>query len=60
MSKMQKLELICEECGFETDHLEIHKTVLLCNDCAEANKRRQRFLDEEEEWNRGVDQKDAE
>lgn len=60
MSTQIKLELTCECCGFETKELEIVKNFMLhCPECTAAEKRRDRFREEEEEWNRGVDQKDA-
>lgn len=55
-----KLKLICECCGCEMPQLEIVKKYFMyCDECVIADKRRQRFLDEEEEWNRGVDQQDT-
>lgn len=49
-NKSFKLELVCEECGFETAQLEIHKHMVYCKECAEAKRRRERFLREEKEW----------
>lgn len=55
-----KFEFVCESCGYEAHELEIQKNKLMwCKECAEAEKRRERFRREEEEWNRGVDQKDT-
>jgi hypothetical protein len=53
MSKqnLTKLVLVCEECGCETTQLEIRKHLMYCKECAEAKKRRERFLREEKEWN---------
>lgn len=59
-SNPNKLRLICEVCGFESEQLEIRKRFLYCKECAEAKDRRDRFLREEEEWNRGLGQKDIE
>jgi hypothetical protein len=44
------LILNCEECGVETKTLSTVDGLLCCKDCAEANDRRARFLQEEEEW----------
>jgi hypothetical protein len=55
-----KTELFCEECGYQSETLTIvKKFFLVCKDCVEAIERRARFLREEKDWNRGVDQKDT-
>lgn len=62
MAKQQtfnKLVLVCEVCGCETEQLTIKKRVLYCNLCAEAKERRDRFKREEAEWNRAVSPKDT-
>jgi hypothetical protein len=59
MDKPKKPEFFCEECGFQSDQLyTVKKHFLFCKDCAEAHKRRERFKKEEDEWNRGVGQKE--
>lgn len=61
MPAQVKLKLVCECCGFETPQLEIIKKHLMyCNECSQAEKRRERFRQEEKEWNKGVDQKETE
>lgn len=56
-----KMELFCEECGYQSETLTVVKKLfLVCKDCIEAINRRARFLREEKEWNRGVGQKDTE
>lgn len=59
-SSTPKLELVCELCGCEAIELEVVKKFFLyCKECAEAEKRRERFKREEEEWNRGGAQKET-
>lgn len=52
MSKVQgpKLELICEECGIQTEYLEIEGYVFYCNECMDAVKRRARLRQADLEW----------
>lgn len=56
ISNCSKLKLICEECGFKNQQLNIKKRSLYCNECLEAKERRDRLIQSEKEWNRGVDQ----
>jgi len=52
MKKVQvpKLELVCEECGFQTEYLEIQGYVFYCGECMEAVKRRARLKQADLEW----------
>lgn len=50
--KSDKPKFVCESCGFGTNHLISYKGFLFCKECEEAEKRRDRFLREEEEWNK--------
>lgn len=55
MKKIQfaKLELVCEECGCQTEYLEIHKTIMYCKECADARRRRERLKKADREWEQG-------
>lgn len=52
MKKVQltKLELVCEECGFQTEQLEVRKHIMYCNECADAQRRRERLKKADKEW----------
>lgn len=50
--KLTHLEMVCEPCGELTTQFEITDDgQLFCRDCVDAEKRRARFRNEEEEWN---------
>lgn len=49
---IRKLELICEDCGFQTSKILIHKNMFYCKECLEAEERRDRFLKEDGKWNK--------
>lgn len=44
--------MICLECGQTPRELLNIDGLYYCTECHEANERRQRFKDEEEEWNK--------
>jgi hypothetical protein len=51
LEKNFELKLSCEDCGVkDMVQYETVDGLLLCIECAEANDRRARFKQEEEEW----------
>lgn len=50
LEKNFRLELKCEECGFQSNSLSVVEDILCCQECEEAKVRRARFLQEEAEW----------
>lgn len=60
MTKITKLELVCEICGTQLKNLEIHKYMLYCNWCVTNQKRRELMRKRDEEWERGVSPKKRE
>lgn len=50
LEKNFKMELQCEECGFQTKTLFTVSEVLCCTECRDAKIRRARLLQADEEW----------